>query len=598
MRKRISSLFLIGISFFLCSCVDTAYDLINKEISTDIEFKENRLNYPLGSLRAFMLDSLIGKAEFIETNELGEYCITYSDTLSDEKRIDPIELKSTSIEMNAPFDIPFEKNSQMRSRGAIPSIPLSFETSVSFNSKINKQFECIYACSFEKEMLILLNLQLNGLEVLQPSSTNLNLNIEFPSFFKDLRCEDEDVKIIGSSVHITKQCQDKQGFLLELYCPGFDFEEGGNKGLVPEKASDGNTYLVLQSKIKANGEIQIECDETNLTLIDPNQQFVLNIGVELNQASVQFANGDFYQEFYKKTGFRELDLGDLATTIREANSIITLTDPYIEVIVGNAISIPIETIEFELHGKDIEDNVISGTEISTNIQTNPAQYDEETGEIITDTTKLLLTSSDNLQKDGFEKIETPNLQKWLEYAPNSVHYSVRPITNKANRANIRVDQALNIWSTFNAVIPLGFKEFQIAYSDTIPVEFNDPMEIFSNVGLKLKMDIANTVPLGVSLTMIALDENNSPMNDIIISPIEIDPCTENHCTLQNTNNKRTVEVGIKSKNNHRFSEMKHIKFNIEFYSKENTIILKNTQGIQLYNISIEVSGDIKTNLNE
>ena len=79
MYKKTLSLLQAGILVFFCSCVDATYDLANKEIATDVEMKDNKLSLPLGSLQAFMLDSLLGDIDLIETEEDGTYCIRQSD---------------------------------------------------------------------------------------------------------------------------------------------------------------------------------------------------------------------------------------------------------------------------------------------------------------------------------------------------------------------------------------------------------------------------------------------------------------------------------------------------------------------------------------
>jgi hypothetical protein len=90
----------------------------------------------------------------------------------------------------------------------------------------------------------------------------------------------------------------------------------------------------------------------------------------------------------------------------------------------------------------------------------------------------------------------------------------------------------------------------------------------------------------------------NPIAGITFSPIEIAPCNEDHSTLQTTQNRNRVEIGVKCENNQAIEELKHIQFNIAFSTKDNMAYLKNTQGIQFSDIAIEISGDIKTNLNE
>ena len=86
MCKKNLELYLLGAAFFVCSCIDSTYDLANKEVSTDVKFESNQLALPLGTLQAIMLDSLIDTDKFDMLGQLdGVYSINMADTLSPYK---------------------------------------------------------------------------------------------------------------------------------------------------------------------------------------------------------------------------------------------------------------------------------------------------------------------------------------------------------------------------------------------------------------------------------------------------------------------------------------------------------------------------------
>lgn len=83
MCRKTLGMLLLGAAPFLYSCVDDTYDLANKEISTDVEIKGNKLALPLGSLRTVLLDSLISVEELdILTKMDGVYSISMADTIA------------------------------------------------------------------------------------------------------------------------------------------------------------------------------------------------------------------------------------------------------------------------------------------------------------------------------------------------------------------------------------------------------------------------------------------------------------------------------------------------------------------------------------
>lgn len=98
MYKKTFGMFLMGTLFFFCSCIDNNYDL-NKGIATDVEIKDNKLTFPLGSLQAVILDSLISvEDKGILNKEDGAYRISISDSIKPYKYEVP-EIK---------FDIPVQ----------------------------------------------------------------------------------------------------------------------------------------------------------------------------------------------------------------------------------------------------------------------------------------------------------------------------------------------------------------------------------------------------------------------------------------------------------------------------------------------------------
>ena len=85
MNKKALGIFLIGASSLYCSCIDDTYDLANKEVSTDMQIKGNKLSLPLGSLCPMPLDSLLvdSMLESIPYLKVDEETRAYSLSLND-----------------------------------------------------------------------------------------------------------------------------------------------------------------------------------------------------------------------------------------------------------------------------------------------------------------------------------------------------------------------------------------------------------------------------------------------------------------------------------------------------------------------------------
>ena len=99
MDRRIFKMLLCGALLALFSCVDKKYDLVGKEVSTDVKIEGNRITVPFGSMNAVTLDSIIDvdDVEILEKSENGMYCISVDDSISPvEVNVDPVKINIDS----------------------------------------------------------------------------------------------------------------------------------------------------------------------------------------------------------------------------------------------------------------------------------------------------------------------------------------------------------------------------------------------------------------------------------------------------------------------------------------------------------------------
>lgn len=115
MYKKALGMFLTGTLFFFCSCIDDTYDL-NKEISTDVAIKGNKLSLPLGSLQAIVLDSLLDVSsisEFLKVDSTTRaYSLSLNDTLKtsvEQKDLEVLKEVSKLSSDIEPISIPLEE---------------------------------------------------------------------------------------------------------------------------------------------------------------------------------------------------------------------------------------------------------------------------------------------------------------------------------------------------------------------------------------------------------------------------------------------------------------------------------------------------------
>lgn len=619
MYKKALGMFLTGTLFFFCSCVDDTYDLANKEISTDIEIKGNKLALPLGSLKAFELGTWFEDLDIIETMEDGVYAFVQKDT------IEPVEKTPHEIL----FDIPDQHiRSKINVSDKLPEIPeipnipnmsrassmgdymeeylkdipnpiaIDFnETNTfSFKNPISVQYMFIESVTLKEEMELDLRIKLDGLNILQDSRVDLDFTLVLPAFFNELHCDDPEILIKKNRVTVRQQypIHSTEGFTIKLISKGLNFknEESDHTGLHPVKDGD-LSYLVYDGHINAEGEVQIKWTESDLlNNIKGLEEIGINLDCTFTPMYVKTLNGIFYEEFDKLERTFIADLGEQLASMKESGNYITLSEPQIIVLLNNAISIPIN-VDLDIIGKDSEGNPIASEEIHTQIPIEAARYSETTGEVMPDTSRLFITNNTvkNYRED-FTNIEIENLAHLLEAIPDSICVSIHPVIDRSVTHHIDIYQALNISASYDIMMPFKIDTCHIAYSDTISVSLGETMETFENAGLKLKMSIANTMPLGLTLNFTALDENNVPVNDIVIAPIEIAQGNGNSIHDSKAE-KNEVSLAIQNSNGN-LSKLDKLKLDIVAETNNATMGLKGTQGIQISDIVIEISGDIST----
>lgn len=602
MNKKTLGVLLMGVSFFLASCVDDTYDL-NKEITTDVESMDFKLALPVGSLKPFKLGTWFDGLDIIETMEDGVYAFAQRDTIA------PIEKQPHEIIFNIPEqhiksqidvseympeipDIPNTTNLSDISAllQNIPNpivIPFNESNTFSFKNPISLQYMYIESVILKEMEIITLNIKLDGLQALQESEVLMDFHITLPAIFNKVHSDDPTVSIENNRVNINKNYPlgNASGLTIELYCEEIHFmNEESNIGSHPK---DG--ILTYEGNILTEGNVSIKWSETDLlNNIKGISEIGINVDCSLNPMHVQTFNGTFYDEFGKLEHTFTADLGEQINSLKESDNTITLSDPQIAVSLNNTISVPVN-IDLDIVGKDLYGNPIASEEIHTRIPIQPAKYDDITGHVIPDTSKLYFTNHPHT-KEGYENIIIENLGHLFENIPDSISVSIHPDINRNVPHHIDIDSAFKISAAYDILIPFKFDNLYISYSDTIAIGLGETMETFGESDLNLKMSITNSIPLELKLNFTALDENNEVIEDIVIAPITIAQ-GDGGSIYDEVNGKSKATLALNNSNGS-LARLDKLKFEVEIQTDNASMGLKGIQGIQISDIVIEVAGKI------
>ena len=487
---------------------------------------------------------------------------------------------------------------------------LNSETDFNINEKIPGEIARIEHIGFKEDVLIKMELDITGMENVN-TDIELDVDITLPSFLQ-LKPYDKssgiDVYDGVLSVNTSYNPATEESLELKLLCTGIDFmnEEFGYSGLLPKDSIDGNSYISYSSNIVVDGEASIHGVQFHSEVLDNDISF--DVKLEIGEISVKTFHGIYSAEIEGVDEKIDLDLGEELEFLREDGNSVILADPQIEFVLTNPVGIPVD-VHLRLFGNDENGDTIAESEIVMEESILPAMYDKKNDSLIPVETKLFITTDTaNNSKAGYKNVQIPNLANLLKRIPYSVNIDVEPVVRTADVTHyVDIEQPIKLDGAYSVVVPLRFDDLHLCYCDTIDeldAALGETVKMFSNVSVNVKMDIVNTIPLGLSLKAAPLDADGKVIDDIEIDELKI--AAGNGETLLDANGALNADLpvqsfnfAIKSKSGD-ISSLDGLAFSLEAASDHTTgsAAIKGEQGIKISNIVFEVSGDIETDLKD
>lgn len=481
---------------------------------------------------------------------------------------------------------------------------LNASSNFDINEKVPSEVGRVEKIGFKEDVPIRLALNVEGLDMLD--NIELDVDVTLPSFLKMKTLKRSDEIVIEDSVLSVSTSYDpssKEPLVFELLCTGMDFTNGenGSAGLVIKDSGDGNSYLSYNCDVFVDGQASISGAEFHSAALGNDISF--DVSLEIGDISVKRFHGIYRAEIEGVDENIDLDLGDELEFVREEGNSITLADPQLEFVLKNSVGIPVD-ITLLFYGNDENGQVIEDSRIELVQRIQPAKYDEKIDELIPVETKLFLTTDTaNISKAGYENVEIPNLANLLKTVPHSLSLKIDPeIIEDGVTHHIDICDPIKLDATYSVVIPLKFEDLHLCYNDTITgldTNLGETMSMFSNVSLCAKMDIVNTIPLGLLLKVVPLDVYGNVIDDIEIDELKIaagagDALLDEKGTLCAGGEPQKFVFGIKSKKGD-ISSLDGLAFSLEAATDHTvgTAAIKGELGIKISNIVFEVSGDIE-----
>lgn len=479
---------------------------------------------------------------------------------------------------------------------------LGTRTNFNLDEKVPNEIELIEKIGFEEDVKITLDLKVKGLETLK-TNIDIDANIALPSFLKlDIIDKSSGVSVDNGNLSISTSYDPSslKPFRVELLCTGIDFrnEEFNFKGLVPKDSTDGNSYISYDKDIVVEGEASIHGTEFHSTVLE--NDIVFNVDFTIEDIVVKTFHGIYNAKIEGVDEKIALDLGDELDFLKEKGNSITLADPQMEFVLTNPIGIPID-VDLLISGRD-KAGALVGEEIAQTISIHPAEYDSVKDVLSPVETKIFLSTDKNNQKEGYEYYEIESLAKLLAEIPDSISFKIEPIIKTDEIHHVDISDSIRLEGVYSVLIPLAFEDLHICYNDTIAglkSSIGEASDMLSDISLGLKMDIYNTMPLGLKLTMIPLDADDKIIEDIKIDDLVIragsgGEIVDANGALNADAVPQKFSFAIKSKSGN-ISSLDKLAMTIEATSNSTTgsAGLASGQGLKISNLVFEVSGDVE-----
>ena len=482
------------------------------------------------------------------------------------------------------------------------------DVEISFDEEVPSEIASIKAIGFTSTVAVTFEMAVEGLNDLN-ADVNIDMNVQLPSFLKlkeSQNCKGVDHIALNDDNTLDiktlyNPSADKENIVIELLCTSLEFagNEFGSEGIIPVDSIDLK-FIKYTGGISVTGEAYIDSTEFSSKQLDEiSDNIVLNIDFAVDTIKVESFHGIYDGDIDESEEHIDLDLDDELDFLKEEGNMITLAEPQIEITLSNSVSVPVD-VDLTIIGRD--DDGVAISEVSTTLKINPADYDEKTGEITAKDTRLFLTSdTSRISKAGYDNVEVSGLATLLNNrVPTTIDLAIKPRIDTGTTHHIDITKDIEFSGDYSVNIPLKFDNLDICYTDSVEDLYEDmgeTLEKMANVSLDLKMEIVNTLPLNLDVTVEPYDFAGNLIEDITIEPVTIKAGgggSINDPELSEIAQEITVVVKSKGK---ALSTLDKIVF--KAVATDHTVggeALRSDQGLKVTNIMVEIEGDIETEL--
>lgn len=471
-------------------------------------------------------------------------------------------------------------------------------TSFNLDEKIDEEIERINSIEFSKEVPITLSVEMTGTKDIK-TNIHLNMNVVMPSFLELISADprvtikDDTLKVVADYNPQDKKMEIK----LKAKKIVFDGKEFPN-GLELEIGSDKSRYLKYDTDLPINGEAYIDETEMHSTIL--GKDISINVNINIAEIDIKKFSGIYCGKIDPIHESIDFDLGEDLDFLKDKVNSVKLSDPQIMFTIDNPVGVPVD-MDLTLIGKDDQNKAIETSRVNTKFTLDPAEYINE--EVVTRDLKFLLTNKPTAM-EGYKNIVVPELSNLLKQIPNALDIELIPTVNTGTTHFVDLSKEMVFHPAYDIVVPLSFDSIHIEYTEVVEdlnKDLADPLQHFANIGVKAKMNIRNTIPVGLTLTAEPIDIHGKIIEGVEVQAVTVAAGNGEKIDAADTaeNPGEEVVIVIKSQGHvlHKLD-----KLNLLIKGDADQTVggkpLTPEQGVHITNVVLEVIGDFDTNLED
>lgn len=258
-----------------------------------------------------------------------------------------------------------------------------------------------------------------------------------------------------------------------------------------------------------NNEFKIHSSTTLITSGKASTSNSLNIGINLSNYGISYAEGKF-------GGFSEnlKDSVEISLIKNATSSEFGLTNPRVKFSIENSFGFPIAIALNDIKSRDNETNKITPISINNTIKSQGITNRNSAASI----DKILISNS-NIPEPGYTTIQANGLNQLISSREKTLYYSITPSANQTNSTAFITDKSYLIIKA-TAELPLEGYASNLEINDTLDFKIDDSDELKLDY-LEIKLLAINKFPLDVKGSLLLLDENKSIIRNSLNQPLDL-----------------------------------------------------------------------------